>query len=199
MWQLTEVSNWLREDLLLEKQSLGHIKQNIQYNISRAQYSVVLKLLKQEVNVITEFAELKIEVEDNVEQLDDGRGKDQNKNPLNEGHLLECYQFLKNSYTINEHMVHLASLMTTAKVCRNPPHVIKHFAPYKEQVIKKIEEKAEQIRGKREEEYNKELLQTLNILNNKEDITVEFDDGMIIKIDGAKDWWPFKDSTDSGK
>jgi hypothetical protein len=184
MWQLTEVSNWLREDLLLEKQSLGHRKENIQYNITKAQYSVVLKLLKQDVKLITELAELKIEVEDMMEQLDDGRGKDQNKNPLKEGHLLECYNFLKASYKINEHMVHLASLMATAKVGKNPRHVIKHFAPYKEQVIKKIEEKAEQIRDKRKEEYNKNVL---HYLNTEDNFIGVLDNGMTIIVDGAED------------
>ena len=180
MSQVTDLSKGLLKALLHEKKR-ENPEQHNQYSIYKMQYSVVVKLLKQEVKLITELAELKNEIDEMMEELDDGRAKDENRNPLNEGEMLNCYEFLSVSYRTNEALVHLASLIATAKVCNNPPHVFRNFAPYKEQVLKKIEKKAEQLR---DEKLNKRVL---HFLNTEENVEVNFDNGMKITIDGAED------------
>ena len=175
MSQVTDLSKGLLKAVLHEK------KETYQHRLYKMQYSVIVKLLKQEGKLITELAELKNEVDERMEQLDDGRGKDENQNQLNEGQLLDCYEFLKVSYQTNEALVHFASLIATAKVCNNPPHVIHNFAPYKEHVLKKIEKKAEQLR---EEKLKERFLLFLNI---EEDYEVNFHTGMKITVDAAED------------
>ena len=182
MSQLTGLSKTLLGTIQRVQKVSKKPEEQVEYTIIRAQYSVVLKLLKQEVNVITECAELKIEVEDAMEKLDDGTVKSEEGNPLNEGRLLHAYNFMKSAYHINGRLVYLASLMATAKVCKNPTQVKRKVAPYNEQVLKKIEKRAEELRNRALSPEN-----VLHVLNNEENLTVEFEDGFKIRIYGAED------------